>query len=916
MNTYRLTLLNPFVWDKFWMAEHEFKDANDLKEQYNKFVNNNIDNITKINEMLDNGLFDELNESYGYDLREEVSGMIVEAMLGKRKTEPVITKTTYYNDDDFIPDELKTKVEPQKTIDDIEREQTAKDVTIIEKPKPTVAKTPDGVKIVRNIGYDSKSINDIHYCVRAIYRKLIKEDKNYDIYTPFTLLDTENVEEMDALFAFLDVPNIDLSTWNVSNVVNMEGMFYKSTFNNDSIKDWDVSRVRNMRNMFIGSDMTNEEYIKNWYPNTMNHALPKIGVDTTKDMLDTDSAIDKLFGSAEEIEKNAKRRKQMQYNGYESYHVMSSSEFISEGKFTDYIQRGVEKTREIVKAISIKFKNGMTWLFDKFGNMMNVVTPESSVDYIESNNVAGVCLSNNWYGVSGVYENIPEGSQEYNNYLEFINRMGTSINEARVSMSANVSKANDAPAPNINVNDWNTAELSDWIEKQVFLTQAHPGREKRTLVVWGAPGIGKSSIPKNIIDEMNKKGNRTAEQDRMTVLVADCSQMTSDGFALPTPAKQMDVDSLVKSNAAASAIAKANGMTKDELNAIEYKVSADAPKTWLPVYKPTGDPKQDKILNALANGCTQPIYDKDGYVSGFEKTGSGGILLIDEFLRADQNIFFIVCQLMFNYKYGEYVLGDKWQIIAASNRPSDDKEVRRKFADSAAAGYNRLAFCNFVPRFAEWKGWAEKHGFDETTLSFIAEKSEDGPDSRWHNFDPELKNSQNSPMFVSPRSWSDAIKELQDECEFRGYEHYSDIPKNKFKTLVGLHLPEKITQEYTDYYYINNEYSNPYKYDNIINDPELVVSDKNKYKCANVINSIVTAIKLRYNQRKRIPVNEFNDLMKFLCKNYTDSNIIYSNFYQEVFKICNLSETQELENSYDIVGDTFATAFPVFAENL
>lgn len=931
MKKKNITLINPFVWENFF-DKQDFASVDEMETKFAEFVEANKETIDKINEMIETENYTAIKEEFGYDVEAE---LVNEAILGKRK--PVVSKPQHQTsaEDDFTEDvpssmtKVKTKSNPSgkpMTVDDIETELTSKNVTIVHKQRPALRNVD--LKIVKNVDFDSRSMSDIHFCVQSIYDKLRKSKDsnsvrgNYRVVTPLSLLDTEAVDEMDALLAFMDLPNIDLSRWNTSNVTNMEGMFYKSTFNNDSIKDWNVSKVKNMRNMFIGSDMTNPEYISAWYPNTVNHALPKLGVDST-DELDDDTAVDAIFGSEEEIEQKYKQRMNYQTD---SYHVMTSDEFIAEGRFTDYIKRGVEKIKSVFSTISITLKNGITWVFDKMGEMLNVVTPETTEAAINSG-IAGVSTADKWQGETGYYERIEKGSQEYNNYLAFLNYAPESgVNEARVTVSANRSKADGAPAPNIDADDWNSRQLTDYIKKEVTLTQRDPGRTKSTLVVWGAPGIGKSSIPKTLIRDMNKVEGRTTESNKMTVLVADCSQMTADGFALPTPAKQMEIAKLINSTEAAKIIADQTNMSEEELNSIEYKVSSDAPKTWLPVYKPTGDPKKDEVLNALANGYVQPKYNKAGTkVEGYEKTGSGGIILIDEFLRANSNVFFVVCQLMYEYKFGEYVLGDKWQILAASNRPSDDSEVRKKYASAAGAGFNRLRRCNFVPSFDEWTSWAKDHGFDETTLSFISGKPVDGIDSRWHNFDPELKNSQNNPSFASPRSWSDAIVSLQDECAYAGYTSYGEMPKSKFREIVGMCLPADLATEYTDYYYLNNSSANHYTYDKIVANPKLNVKNKSQYKCANAADVITTTVRLRFNKNNRIPVEDFEAIMEFFCNNYPgNSDIIYTELYQKIIDICGISapeenatpEEIEIENSYDNVGNIFANAFPEFVENL
>lgn len=903
-----ITLINPYVWENFF-DKNDFATVAEMKTAYEKFVSENSEVIYKINEMLETGDLEPINE----------------AKLGKNRSnvnlDGTLSEDPYFAEDKPFPANNKKSKSLTADIDKVIN--TGRNTTIVTKQQPPVTNTD--IKVVRNIAFDSTSINDIHYCVQLIYKKLLNDKNNYKSVTPLSLLDTEAVTEMDALFAFMDIPNVDISTFDTSNVTNMEGMFYKSSFNNDSIKNWDVSNVTNMRNMFIGSDMTNPDYISSWYPNTKNHALPKLGIDANDD-LDSDTVIDKIFGNETEIQNKFKER--MKYNANESCHVMRSSEFIIEGHYTDFIKNKSRQIKSTIKELSTKLKNGMTYIFDKFGNILNVITAQASEKYVKENIVNGVCTGAQLKNKLGTYDTIKQSDIEYDNYIRFLNYSSTfanKVNEARVSMSANVSKKDGAPAPNIDAPDWNSSQLEHYLRKTVTLRQNNPGRPQNPLVVWGAPGIGKSSIPKAIIKALNNEESRMDESRKMTVLVADCSQMTADGFALPTPAKQQNIETLVASNKEATRLASKYKMDADELQSIEYKVSDDAPKTWLPVYKPTGDRKKDEILNALANGAVQPIYDEDGYVTGYEKTGSGGILLIDEFLRANQQIFFIVCQLMFEGRYGEYVLGNKWQIVAASNRPSDDKEVRKKYTDAAAAGFNRLARCNFVPSFNEWKLWAKSNGFDETTLAFIAGKPLDGHDSRWHNFDPELKNNQNAPAFASPRSWSDAIKELQDECAYSGYATYSDIPRTLFQNLVEMHLPSKLAQEYTDYYFINSNTANPYTYDNIINNPTLTVKNKTMYKCANVCDNLVSTVQLRYNANAVIPPEEFEQLMSFLCRNYPgDPNVIFSNFYQKIFDICNLEAPAEnptaaetaLENSYDGVGAIFQKTFPDFVEQL
>ena len=77
-------------------------------------------------------------------------------------------------------------------------------------------------------------------------------------------LDVSGITNMAALFAFTNLPNIDLSAWNTGMVRTMEGMFYKSTFNNDTICEWDVSSCKDFKNMFLFCPFN--QSLKKWTP--------------------------------------------------------------------------------------------------------------------------------------------------------------------------------------------------------------------------------------------------------------------------------------------------------------------------------------------------------------------------------------------------------------------------------------------------------------------------------------------------------------------------------------------------------------------------------------------------------------------------------------------------------------------------
>ena len=102
--------------------------------------------------------------------------------------------------------------------------------------------------------------HNIFNVVNAWYNECLRQNEHeHELeYSRICLLETSNVENMAALFAFANVPRADLSKWDTSNVVNMEGMFYKSTYDSPSILGWNTKKCINFDNMFVGSKFSTD----------------------------------------------------------------------------------------------------------------------------------------------------------------------------------------------------------------------------------------------------------------------------------------------------------------------------------------------------------------------------------------------------------------------------------------------------------------------------------------------------------------------------------------------------------------------------------------------------------------------------------------------------------------------------------
>lgn len=252
------------------------------------------------------------------------------------------------------------------------------------------------------------------------------------------------------------------------------------------------------------------------------------------------------------------------------------------------------------------------------------------------------------------------------------------LNEARVQL-----EHPDKNVPNVN---------KDELYMEIEMALENP--EGKPLMIWGAPGIGKTKIVQAVLGA-NSKGR---------LIDVQTAKMAPDDWALPAIAK----------------------METGELKPL------DLPKSWLPVYKPTGDPKKDKELDDAAN------------------EGEGGVLFLDELSRASGSVQNTCLKLVDERIIGDARIGSKWVIIAASNRAEDDPDSVQNF--STALG-NRFEQVNYVPDFKGWKEWGIDK-IDPRILDFLEFNQE---------YFYTLEDDPEKSIFASPRSWhaaSDAMAKL------------------------------------------------------------------------------------------------------------------------------------------------------------
>lgn len=295
------------------------------------------------------------------------------------------------------------------------------------------------------------------------------------------------------------------------------------------------------------------------------------------------------------------------------------------------------------------------------------------------------------------------------------------------------------------------------------------GEPMGNILVFGAPGIGKSTVPHAVVDKFNREVAKFDQSKMISLISINCANLSAGDFMMPTMPKENDILPTISEfedvfPQSSDYLKGLDDHQKKEIamtiqNSGQFK-SSDAPKCWLPSYKPVGNNKINKMLDDYSNGGVYMDKDKTSY-----KTGGGGIILFDELLRCDPDVFRQLMNFLLERSLNGWVLGSKWALIACSNRPCDDGEVNKvwKSWNSTPAAKDRWEnMYQLVPDPESWKKWARKKGCDELLLEFMFDKESMVGDEypRWHSMVPNSSSSANQVLPVTPRRWQKAFSAI------------------------------------------------------------------------------------------------------------------------------------------------------------
>ena len=117
-----------------------------------------------------------------------------------------------------------------------------------------------------------------------------------------------------------------------------------------------------------------------------------------------------------------------------------------------------------------------------------------------------------------------------------------------------------------------------------------------------------------------------------------------------------------------------------------------------------------------------------------------GLLFLDEFAQASQDLQAIASQLIKERRLGEYIFPEGWTVVLAGNRHSDRSSANK----IVAHGMGRVGLIEFESNASDWLKWASENGIDERLTGFIQYQPH-----LLNNFDPKIVEPSATPRTIT-----------------------------------------------------------------------------------------------------------------------------------------------------------------------
>lgn len=463
--------------------------------------------------------------------------------------------------------------------------------------------------------------------------------------------------------------------------------------------------------------------------------------------------------------------------------------------FESYKEQKIEEG--LLGDIIVKAKNGVTCFFDR---VKKALLPAYSPVVMNGFDENGIMVLTGGKPVD-VFKlaskrddeilEVPDNAmmRNLNKFVSTFSQKGNTIREAygdalsgfgKIDNETGETRFRDKPGGRTPTNVIKDIEIDDvqdnlWtLVSNIVNGGAHGRRFANPQLYFGSPGVGKTTVVKAFVDSYNAANKK--QEEKIGLIYVDCSHLSSEAFTLMMPTTTVKKKSIIR---------KILGFLDKEQ---EEKYVESVPNSWIPCYKPTGDPEIDKKENMIANGNVS--------VNG--NTVNGGIILLDELLRVQNgNVFGNLMSLINERQIQGWQIGDKWTFVMLSNRPNDDKAIAEMIASAPPALCDRCMVSNVIPNIDQWLEWGHRTKY---VLPQILDFVEQNPEY----FCTLLNNSMKSGELVgsSPRKWQQLSENL---VEFVGgqnmragehlYNNWLELPQKKIYNVISETVGVEIADE-------------------------------------------------------------------------------------------------------------------------
>lgn len=339
--------------------------------------------------------------------------------------------------------------------------------------------------------------------------------------------------------------------------------------------------------------------------------------------------------------------------------------------------------------------------------------------------------------------------------------------------------------------DWDEEKIVEYIANEYMSRFRGKQPNSLPLLIWGAPGIGKTAIIRSLKDIV--KGITGKD---INILSINGGSVGSDDFTMPAQIER-----------------KVKIIDSKEGSYTETTIK-DLPKSWLPVYD--ANEKDEDVLTKtkmIANGA----IEVDGEIT---EDGPGGIFFIDEFSRMTPAGINALMQTPTSRNIGNssaLTFGDRWVIVCAANRKGEmSRNLRSEALEFEGASKTRFNHCNFVPNPENWLKWANseskrrpgRKNILNEIISYIEDelkkgKTTSGIGDFYEMFSHPHGDLDGLKGTACPRTWEGFSEVLIDQClENEIGTRYSDvpsIPKAKIvETGAGI-LGKDVAERFADF---------------------------------------------------------------------------------------------------------------------